>query len=322
MLPPFLDAHDLDDAAVLIVDDVADTGRTLELVHDFCAGHVAEARTAVLYEKPQSVIKADFAWRYTDRWINFPWSTLPPVTRRVAGISGRDFEVVANMKSSHLHRPPAPRPSCSSSIGPTRRPGARRGPGPDRRLRRQPHRLEVPARVGRASQPPRSPRSRPTRTAPAWSTPSATASPGLRSATGSGSTCRPRAARPGTAQEYTTLPSERVVRLPDGISFDIGASLGVPAMTAHRALTVAEDGAAPSPSRRARRGRPGRRWGRRGRPRGHPAGPLGRRHGDHHRLRSGEGRLWPRRPGPTTWSTTASRTLPRPSPNSPRTGST
>jgi len=46
----------------------------------------------------------------------------------------------------------------------------------------------------------------------------------------------------GTAQEYTNLPAERVVRLPDGISFDIGASLGVPAMTAHRALTVAEDG--------------------------------------------------------------------------------
>ncbi len=46
----------------------------------------------------------------------------------------------------------------------------------------------------------------------------------------------------GTAQEYTNLPAERVVRLPEGISFDIGASLGVPAMTAHRALTVAEDG--------------------------------------------------------------------------------
>ena len=80
MLPPFLDAHDLDDATVLIVDDVADTGRTLELVHRFCAGHVAQARTAVLYEKPQSVIKSDYVWRYTDRWINFPWSTLPPVT--------------------------------------------------------------------------------------------------------------------------------------------------------------------------------------------------------------------------------------------------
>ncbi|RUQ98288.1 NADPH:quinone reductase [Labedella endophytica] len=46
----------------------------------------------------------------------------------------------------------------------------------------------------------------------------------------------------GTAQEYTVLPAERVVPLPDGVSFDIGASLGVPAVTAHRALTVAEDG--------------------------------------------------------------------------------
>jgi NADPH:quinone reductase len=47
----------------------------------------------------------------------------------------------------------------------------------------------------------------------------------------------------GTAQEYTNLPAHRVVRLPEGTSFDIGASLGVPAMTAHRALTVSEDGA-------------------------------------------------------------------------------
>ena len=46
----------------------------------------------------------------------------------------------------------------------------------------------------------------------------------------------------GTAQEYTNLPATRVVRLPTGTSFDIGASLGVPAMTAHRALTVSEDG--------------------------------------------------------------------------------
>ncbi len=46
----------------------------------------------------------------------------------------------------------------------------------------------------------------------------------------------------GTAQEYTVVPSERAVPLPDGASFDLGASLGVPAMTAHRALTVHEDG--------------------------------------------------------------------------------
>ncbi|UOE44128.1 NADPH:quinone reductase [Agromyces larvae] len=46
----------------------------------------------------------------------------------------------------------------------------------------------------------------------------------------------------GTAQEYTVLPAERVVRLPDAASFEVGASLGVPAMTAHRALTVHEGG--------------------------------------------------------------------------------
>src|SRR5687768_1295383 len=46
----------------------------------------------------------------------------------------------------------------------------------------------------------------------------------------------------GTAQEYANLPAARVVGLPAGTSFDIGASLGVPAMTAHRVLTVSEDG--------------------------------------------------------------------------------
>lgn len=48
----------------------------------------------------------------------------------------------------------------------------------------------------------------------------------------------------GTAQEYAVLPAGRVVKLPDAASFDIGASLGVPAMTAHRALTVADGGPA------------------------------------------------------------------------------
>ncbi|MFF7683450.1 NADPH:quinone reductase [Microbacterium sp. NPDC007973] len=46
----------------------------------------------------------------------------------------------------------------------------------------------------------------------------------------------------GTAAEYTILPAERAVPLADGASFELGASLGVPAMTAHRALTVHEDG--------------------------------------------------------------------------------
>lgn len=46
----------------------------------------------------------------------------------------------------------------------------------------------------------------------------------------------------GTAQEFAVLPAERVFPLPENAGFDLGASLGVPAITAHRALTIAEDG--------------------------------------------------------------------------------
>lgn len=40
----------------------------------------------------------------------------------------------------------------------------------------------------------------------------------------------------GTAAEYVVLPSEQAVRLPDNTSFEEGACLGVPCMTAHRCL--------------------------------------------------------------------------------------
>src|SRR3954467_591837 len=60
MLPPVPAAVDIAGSRVLVVDDVADTGGTLELVRDFCADHVAQCRIAVLYEKPHSRVKADY----------------------------------------------------------------------------------------------------------------------------------------------------------------------------------------------------------------------------------------------------------------------
>ncbi len=80
VLPPLLDLAALADQRVLVVDDVADSGRTLALVLDLVRERVAEARSAVLYEKPGSIVRPDYAWRRTDRWISFPWSALPPVT--------------------------------------------------------------------------------------------------------------------------------------------------------------------------------------------------------------------------------------------------
>ncbi len=82
VLPPIPELIDLGPLRVLIVDDVADTGLTLEVVQEFCAGKVSEARTAVLYEKSRSVVKCDYVWRRTDDWIVFPWSAEPPVGSR------------------------------------------------------------------------------------------------------------------------------------------------------------------------------------------------------------------------------------------------
>ncbi|TYQ10410.1 UNVERIFIED_ORG: hypothetical protein L601_002400000090 [Gordonia westfalica J30] len=84
MLPSLLESSGLTDQRVLVVDDVADTGKTLKLVNDFCEeqGRVAEVRNAVLYKKPYTITVPDYTWRTTDKWINFPWSVEGPIVAR------------------------------------------------------------------------------------------------------------------------------------------------------------------------------------------------------------------------------------------------
>jgi uncharacterized protein len=86
MLPPVPSAVDFSEKKVLIADDVADSGRTMDLVYNFVKDHVDDVRSAVIYEKPQSLIKCEYVWKRTDRWINFPWSTLPPVVERAGQV--------------------------------------------------------------------------------------------------------------------------------------------------------------------------------------------------------------------------------------------
>jgi hypoxanthine phosphoribosyltransferase len=89
MLPPYLELADVAESRVLIADDVADTGKTLRLVRDFCEGKVADVRCAVLYQKPHSQVDCEYVWKYTDRWINFPWSTEAPIVDPT-GVGVRD----------------------------------------------------------------------------------------------------------------------------------------------------------------------------------------------------------------------------------------
>lgn len=81
VLDPLMDTSTLPGKRVLVVDDVADSGKTLakvlEIFDDF---QVADVRSAVIYTKPRSVIQPNYTWRETAQWITFPWSAKPPVT--------------------------------------------------------------------------------------------------------------------------------------------------------------------------------------------------------------------------------------------------
>lgn len=79
LVDPVPDNHGMTGKKVLIVDDVADSGRTLEFVRGICAQYTEDIRVAVLYQKPRSTIKCEYVWKETDKWISFPWSCLPPV---------------------------------------------------------------------------------------------------------------------------------------------------------------------------------------------------------------------------------------------------
>ncbi|MFD9328205.1 phosphoribosyltransferase [Streptomyces sp. NPDC060065] len=86
MLAPVPNVIDFTNKKVLIADDVADTGKTLKLVHDFCLDEVAEVRSAVIYEKSHSLVKCEYVWKRTEAWINFPWSVEPPVVKRAGQV--------------------------------------------------------------------------------------------------------------------------------------------------------------------------------------------------------------------------------------------
>jgi hypoxanthine phosphoribosyltransferase len=79
VLAPLLDTDAVVGKRLLVVDDVADSGRTLDLVLDLLRRHTVEVRSAVLYTKPRTIVQPDYSWRETDRWINFPWSSSPAI---------------------------------------------------------------------------------------------------------------------------------------------------------------------------------------------------------------------------------------------------
>lgn len=59
---------------VLLVDDIADTGKSLSLVSNILDMHGARViRSATLYVKPWSILMPDYYHEVVSEWIVFPW---------------------------------------------------------------------------------------------------------------------------------------------------------------------------------------------------------------------------------------------------------
>ncbi len=68
----------------LIVDDVADTGKSLHLAREHVLQQGApEVRIATVYSKPWSIIKPDYYEIETSCWVVFPWETKETVRKIV-----------------------------------------------------------------------------------------------------------------------------------------------------------------------------------------------------------------------------------------------
>jgi hypoxanthine phosphoribosyltransferase len=69
---------------VLVVDEVADTGKSLKLIKKHVIKkNAAEVKTATVYYKPWSIVKPDYYEKETDLWIVFPWETKETIRKIV-----------------------------------------------------------------------------------------------------------------------------------------------------------------------------------------------------------------------------------------------
>lgn len=73
---------DIEGKKVIIVDDVSDTGKTLQVVIEEVKKRGAkDIKVACLAMKPWTSVVPDFYVFRTDKWIVFPWEEFPVVAR-------------------------------------------------------------------------------------------------------------------------------------------------------------------------------------------------------------------------------------------------
>ena len=79
---------------VLVVDDVADTGKSLRLVRSHLQEQgAADVKIATIYYKPWSIVVPDWYEKETSHWIIFPWERKETVRNIVEQFKGRGKSV-------------------------------------------------------------------------------------------------------------------------------------------------------------------------------------------------------------------------------------
>lgn len=88
---------------VLLVDDIADTGRSLQFATNYLQSQAPlEIKTATLYHKPGSMTKPAFYEKETANWIIFPWDTkemLRKILQKQRGKRQANQEIAKLIKS-------------------------------------------------------------------------------------------------------------------------------------------------------------------------------------------------------------------------------
>ncbi len=88
---------------ILVVDDIADTGKSLRLVRSHLKEQsAADVKIATIYYKPWSVVKPDWYERETKHWVVFPWErreTVKNVVKRFAD----EGKTVEEAKETLIH---------------------------------------------------------------------------------------------------------------------------------------------------------------------------------------------------------------------------
>jgi hypoxanthine phosphoribosyltransferase len=78
------------DKKALLVDDIADSGKSLKLAKTHLQQLGAkEIKTATLYAKPQSVTTPDYYEKQTSRWVVFPWDAKETLRRIIQKQEGK-----------------------------------------------------------------------------------------------------------------------------------------------------------------------------------------------------------------------------------------